>query len=272
MTDTNSAIDAMKTRTWPFFLLTLGFTLIVQSPAVLVRYGVLHGEVNDFMGLVALGALGPMIVGLLLSRGQRGGARAVMRSLLAWQVAPYWYPVALFGLAGVYIVGRGTYGLFVSTDLPWLYPPSKPEYVIAMFMFPIVEEIGWRGYALPRLQLRYGALTASLLLGIGWALWHTMMFLVSSSSPLVFLVGCVNIVVGSFTFTWLYNRTQGSLLLALLLHMGAHIHNPSHAVPDITPLLVQTVALAVVMAVLVVVDRRAWSQPLPALPGERPAL
>ena len=47
MTDTNSAIDAMKTRTWPFFLLTLGFTLIVQSPAVLVRYGVLHGEVND---------------------------------------------------------------------------------------------------------------------------------------------------------------------------------------------------------------------------------
>ena len=103
MIDTNAAIDAMKTRTWPFFLLTLGFTLIVQSPAVLVRYGVLHGEVNDFMGLVALGALGPMIVGLLLSRSQRGGARAVMRSLLAWRVAPYWYPVAIFGLAGVYL-------------------------------------------------------------------------------------------------------------------------------------------------------------------------
>ncbi len=57
-----------------------------------------------------------------------------------------------------------------------------------MFMFPIVEEIGWRGYALPRLPLRYGAHTASLLLGIGWALWHTMMFGVEQL-PLVFSLG-----------------------------------------------------------------------------------
>ena len=269
MHEAPTTVDTAATRTAPFFALTLTFTLLVQSPAVLARYGVLPGDLHQYMGLVALGALGPMLMAIVLSRRPAGGIRALMRSLVAWRVPVPYYVIALFGLAAIYIVARALYGAVVPTQLPWLYPPNKPEYVIAMFMFPLVEEIGWRGYALPRLQLRYGAFAASALLGVAWALWHTMMFLSASDSPLVFVVGCLNVLVGSFAFTWLYNRTKGSLLLAVLLHMGAHLHNPSHAVPDITPLALQTAGLAVVVVALMLFDPAAWRPPFPALPAER---
>ena len=256
-----------RTKTAPFFVLSLGWTLTLQLPAVLARYGVIDHEVETLMPLVALGALGPAIFALVLARRQPGGARAVLSGLLRWRVSFVWYLVALLGLPIVYLAARAVYAPFADEGMAWLYPPDQPQYVIALFLFPIVEEIGWRGYALPRLQARYGAARASLYLGFLWAAWHTMMFLVTSDSSLIFAVCAANIVVGSFAFTWVHNRTRGSLLLAVLLHMGAHLNNPGRALPDLTPFVLQTVALVVVLAALFIADTRAWRPPYPKVPG-----
>jgi membrane protease YdiL (CAAX protease family) len=82
------------------------------------------------------------------------------------------------------------------------------------------EELGWRGYALPRLEAHRKALNTSILLGIAWALWHLPLWL-SKGYPLtegsVAWAG-LGIVADSILFTWVYNNTRGSLLLALLFH------------------------------------------------------
>jgi membrane protease YdiL (CAAX protease family) len=82
------------------------------------------------------------------------------------------------------------------------------------------EEVGWRGYALPALQVRYGALLASLILGVLWGLWHLPVFFNpdTSYSRLPFLLFLVFIVPVAVLMTWLFNSTGGSVLMAMLFH------------------------------------------------------
>ena len=84
----------------------------------------------------------------------------------------------------------------------------------------------------------------------------------SDASCRQFALLTTNVLAGSVVFGWFYNRTRGSLLLAILLHLGAHLNNPAHVVPArVTPFAVYTVAIAVFAVAVVVADRRAWGQP-----------
>jgi membrane protease YdiL (CAAX protease family) len=85
---------------------------------------------------------------------------------------------------------------------------------------PLGEETGWRGFALPRLQQRYGALAASLVLGVDWALWHLPNYFIPAMNT---WTGNLWIYLGiavalSVIHTWVYNGTGSSLLLVTLLH------------------------------------------------------
>jgi membrane protease YdiL (CAAX protease family) len=160
----------------------------------------------------------------------------------------------VFGVAVLALVG-GDGG-------PWLILPRAAQHVAAMLIVPLAEEPAWRGYALPRLQARFGALRASLVLGVGWAAWHALMFVLQGMTPEIFVVAVVNIVAGSFVFSWLYNRTSGSVLVAVLAHAGAHVDNPARALPgDPTPFIGFTAALCVAAVALVLCDRKAWPGP-----------
>ena len=109
------------------------------------------------------------------------------------------------------------------------------------------------------MQRRFGALAASLYLGVAWALWHTMMFVLQGATIGTFLLMCANILAGSVVFGWLYNRTHGSLLIALIAHLGSHLNNPTHALPgQVTPFVVYTIAIALLAVLLVGVDRNLW--------------
>ena len=245
-----------------FFAVTLGFTWALQLPAALAKLGVIPGPVETYMPLVALGAFGPLLGAVLAARreGGRAAVRALFRPDGVRRVGAGWYVVALFGFGAVYVLGTVAYRAVGGADPgQWLYPPENGAHLAAMFLFPLAEEPGWRGFALPRLQARVGALRASLLVGVGWAVWHTMMFLTQGVTPLLFAAFCVNIVAGSVVFTWFYNRTRGSLVLAFALHVGAHLNNPGHSVPGhVAPFVVYTLALCVVAAALVAFDRQAW--------------
>jgi hypothetical protein len=100
--------------------------------------------------------------------------------------------------------------------------------VVLTLLNGIGEELGWRGFMLPRTQSRYNALVSSLIVGFLWGLWHAPIYLIEGTAQSIlrtqvgFLTGLLlftgSTIVISVTFTWLFNNTRGSVLIAAILH------------------------------------------------------
>lgn len=249
-------------RALPFFVMTLAFTWLLQLPALLAMYGVLEGGAERFLLPGMLGGFGPLCVALLLSsRAANGpGIRELLRPLSIWRVGVHWYVIAFGIFTAIAVLGTAGYRLFnPGAEVRWLHLPESPAHIVAMLLMPIVEEPGWRGFALPRLQARYRPLKASLILGVVWAAWHAVMWPLQGVTPEVFAIGFVNVVAGSVLFSWIYNRTNGSLLLALVAHAGVHWNNPFRALPgEVLPIVTYTTAMVVTAALIVLIDKKAW--------------
>src|SRR6185369_10942642 len=111
------------------------------------------------MVLAPIAVFSPTLAAMLVSRVEAQGIGAVFRPLRDWRVGPAWYLIAfvLFPLA--FTVGVAVYKLAGGHgDVEFFYPPRTPDRILALFMLPLGEEIGWRGFALPRLQRRFGPL------------------------------------------------------------------------------------------------------------------
>src|ERR687890_2816407 len=162
-----------------FFVLTYAITWAIESPLVF-----LTDSVSDTQGLVIviLASNVPSAVAIVLTAVVlgRGALRMLLGRLLIWRVNPIWYlvvflgPVALVGgVVGLNALMRGP---ALSLGMPLL----GAAIFFGFSIFPgsaLGEEIGWRGYVLPRLQSRMSALSASLILAPIWALWHLPLFL-----------------------------------------------------------------------------------------------
>ena len=247
-----------------FFVIALGGTWLLQLPAVLAHRGILPGTVSFYMLPAALGGFSPLVAAVLAARRETGrhGIPQLIRSLRPARLSPLWYLGAVLAFGAIHLAGVAGYRLFGAADrVRWLYLPATAQHVVGMVLVPLAEEPGWRGYALPRLQARFGPVRASLLLGVLWAAWHTMMFLFPGPSVFTFAIAMLNIIAGSIVFSWFYNRTDGSLLIAILAHVGAHLNNPGHApLGNEAPLVVYTIAICLVGCALLVLDPTAWQK------------
>lgn len=261
-----SAASSPPTDTRRFFVIALSLCGVSLLLPCLARFGVLPGPPAGYMMLAPLAVFSPTIAGLLASRRESGraGMRALLRGLKDWQVHPVWFLLALVLPGLIYTAARAAYALIPGNagDAPWLGLPVNAQQVAGMILVPIGEEIGWRGYALPRLQRRHGSLRASLILGGLWSLWHIPMLIASGMALAPALLMLVSFLPGSLFFTWFYNRTGRSTLLAVLLHVGAHLDSPAHIVPETTTsLLLYTLGYFTVAAGLLLLDRRAFVDP-----------
>jgi hypothetical protein len=174
-----------------------------------------------------LGVLGPLVAAVVLTA--REGGRARLRSLLGrivrWRVAPVWYGVVLLGPVLLYLA---TLALEVALGgqppsfgaLAGALPTVLVYAALMVVLVSLGEEVGWRGYALPALQARHGALLASVVLGTMWALWHLPLFFNPDMfySNMPFVVQLAIQVPMAILFTWVFNSTGGSVLMAILLH------------------------------------------------------
>jgi uncharacterized protein len=126
--------------------------------------------------------------------------------------------------------------------------------VAVVFTLPnaLGEELGWRGFALPRLQAKYGPIVSSLVLGLFWEFWHIPAWMAWQEGDtywwLLFLM-VVNTVPTTILFTWIYNRSRGSLLQVCLYH--ASITNTGYFLPKI-PSSTETVLLRIFALILVI--------------------
>jgi membrane protease YdiL (CAAX protease family) len=180
------------------------------------------------MPLLILGTFAPSLVALGITTRDEGipGTQALLRRLLDSRVAARWYVFAIGYMAAIKLAVAVVYRLGIGS-----WPPfgNEPWYTIVaaiVISTPVQagEEIGWRGYALPRLAARFGLARASLVLGLLWAWWHLPLFFVpglgnhGQSFP-VFVAGGIAL---SVAMAWLYANTHGSLLLAMLMHSAVN--------------------------------------------------
>ena len=223
-----------------FFALTLALTWALWIPAVQVK---LAGGETAFGPDSAVGGLArwaPGIVATLLALllGGKEGLRQLFRPLRLWRVHVGWYAFALFFNVAVFFAARLVDGVLgrsyeVVSPLVAVYGAQAAMMVpfIILFALPgsFAEELGWRGFAQPRLQERRGALVASLIIGLVWGLWHipTMIYFgeLGASDYPGWLWPVLNMLPTAVLYGWLYNNTRGSLLLVTLFHVGQQLAN-----------------------------------------------
>src|SRR6266508_6178572 len=211
-----------------FFLLAYALSWPYMIVDALGSHGLLPFRLPMLLWIP--GGYGPTFAALIVTGTLDGktGMRALLGRLLLWRVVWPWYAVALFGAVIMSFITMLLYALFTGTPLA-LPVVSGQLMLMAPLLFLVGglvngEEIGWRGFALPRLLAKHSALTAILILGVLWALFHLPLFFTrgdsfASTSPLSLLVRFIG---GAILFTWLYNNTRGSLLLAYLMHAASN--------------------------------------------------
>jgi membrane protease YdiL (CAAX protease family) len=224
-----------------FFSVTFAVTWAFWTTAGRLAAGDPAGPAVQAAAAVFLlaGTFAPALVALALT--EREGGRAATATLLwgiaKWRVGVRWFVFAVAFMPAIKLAVAVAYRLANG-----VWPRFGPEawYVMAAAIaistwVQAGEEIGWRGYALPRLSARFGLARASVILGVLWASWHLPLFLApaTNTSGQSFPVYVMQVTALSVAAAWLYWRTQGSLLLVMLLH--ASINNTKDIVPSAVP-------------------------------------
>jgi uncharacterized protein len=170
--------------------------------------------------------VGPFLAALLVLAVTEGksGVMGLLRRMVRWRVGIQWYAVALL-LPIVVILAAAALNVFLlgaqrTSSVADLGGWSS---FLLLFLLSLLipgfagtwEEPGFRGYALPRLQFRYSALIASLILGVLWAFWH-LPFVVTGEH--IWIDATLFIIEWSIVYTWLFNNAKGSVLIVMLFH------------------------------------------------------
>ena len=222
-----------------FFLLTYLVSWICFGGAAVVS----RGDASPFQALVGrgglllfLGVVAPSLVALGLTARVEGraGVLALLRRTVRGPAQARWYAFAVGYTAAIKLSVALLHRLITGA-----WPPfgETPWYVMLgaiAISTPVQagEEIGWRGYALPRLSRQLGLAPASVVLGVVWAVWHLPLFFIPASDTFgqSFPLYLLQVVALSVALAWLYWRTDGSLLLVMLMH--AAVNNTKDIVPS----------------------------------------
>ncbi len=235
---------------------------------------------------------GPSVAGILLTGlvDGRAGFRNLLHGMTRWRVGARWYAVALLTAPLFYTAVLFALSLTSPEFLPGILTTSdKASLLLFGIAYGLIgggllEELGWTGFAVPRLRLRYGVLVTGLIVGVLWGALHfSVIFWLSRSTigglplALFLTVRGFDLLVGGLPafrvlMVWVYDRT-GSLLVAMLMHASLSasmlILGPPaiSGVPFLTYCLVSSVAMWVVVAAVAVVNR--WQLSRQPLSGPR---
>jgi membrane protease YdiL (CAAX protease family) len=183
--------------------------------------------VLDIGGLVGEGIFpfGPTLAAILITGLTLGrtGMKALFSRLVRWRVEGRWYAVAFLLPVGL-AAAAASLNVLLGASGPTAGELAGILTLPFVYVFRLVvggalgEELGWRGFALPRMQAKRSALTASLMLGGIWASWHLPFYLSGAQTLAEFAPTFVVTFIATILITWLFNNTNGSVLLITLFH------------------------------------------------------
>jgi uncharacterized protein len=214
-----------------YFFLAYAFSWIVSLPYMLSAWGALPGDYTLVYALKQW--VGPALAGIIMTGviGGRAGVRDLQQRCKQWRAGWQWYLFILLGVPALLLLGimllPGAPANFQGLPAHFLVN-YVVTFVLVFFGVGLPEEIGWRGFALPRMQPRYGPLRGTLLLGVLWTFWHLLYFFgpghgggpgTNAVDLLInFSIFFLMVISLSILFTWTYNRTRGSVFMVGLLH------------------------------------------------------
>jgi len=229
----------------------------------------------------------PSLLGIALTALVSGktGLKELFGRLRRVRAPLIWYAVVLLLIPALLLAAAGIPALVGLATVTFAFSGVA---VVSAVGSALLEELGWRGFALPRMQARRPAFTASLLLGVLWGVWHLPLRIaqgvpLTAAGLVLFLFTVLLLTAWTVLFTWVYNNTNGSLFLMVVLHAviditGATIQ-PGNWIGSALLLILTwaTVALVVIMAGPARLSRSSGPAPGPSRrrdhrqTGQRPA-
>jgi uncharacterized protein len=240
-----------------YFIITYAITWGIGLVAILFpeQFKRIFGELNYFNPVAIIAIAAPTISATILAWAWEGrpGLKALYARFTQWRFGIQWYAFILIGIPFL-----GWLSTLVMSAAP-VFVITSPLMAVSVFLNllytgPLGEELGWRGYALPRLLKQSSPLVASLILGFFWGVWHLPSFFISSTvqsglSLPMFLVFSLCI---STLMTWIFQHTGGSVLAAVLFHYTINI---SFSIIG-APMLAFGAVLMVLAVLVVLLDKK----------------
>ncbi|MFC2041884.1 CPBP family intramembrane glutamic endopeptidase [Chloroflexota bacterium] len=241
-----------------FFVLTFLISLCVMVLLMLTGIG--------WLGLLA--ASGSSIAALITA-ALTGNLKWLLSGFLRWRCNPLWYGLAIFIPGVTALIAIGLSGVFgTQFQIQWTvgWAMLIPTFLITTVQAGLGEEIGWRGFATPKLMEKRSALTSSLIVGVVWASWHIPLYFVPGTLqnvlvqtigfPLTLVVYSLNIIAFAIVWSWIYEVSNRNLWLPILIHGATNSFATFFAISNlevygIAPIMISAL-LWIILAVAVV--------------------
>ncbi len=211
-----------------FFVLACGITWSLDLPLALAWWRNLTPPAYA-MPMVGFGAWGPALAALVVAARRR----ELRGAFGPWRTNPLWIVFGLFVPLAVQLPATLIEVALGGHPAHWFYPPVRPEHFAALAVFPFGEELGWRGFAYPRLERIHGPVVGSLILGSVWGLWHLGMLFapdpLRALPAVTLLIYMAVLALWSVVMAWVLERGGRSVAIAIAIHAGAHLDNVSRA-------------------------------------------
>lgn len=276
-----SSIDKVRVIGW--ILLLFAFTVLGALPFIIGGLN-FHGLSSTtrlspmaYTGL-ALIAFSPALTAILVTGSFSGrvGVRSLLRQVRTWRIGIAWYGVALIGpmilalfanILPIFLSGMPPQHRLVFSPIPGFGAGNLFFMIFGMPIGALGEELGWRGFAQLNWQKRYGALAASIFVGIIWSTWHIWYVITPDGFSNVTITDAlatyIRLISTSIIYAWMYNSTKGSLFLVTIAHAGHNIavtliRSPGRF-PDTNHLMLALSYFAAAVAVVLMTDTRTLS-------------
>ena len=235
MVSSDPIITKIRQDPWLFFIFTYIWTWGFWIPVVLLGENIFT---FPYFLLFGLGGMGPSISAIFLTYFKEDRevwhdywkrVIDIKRISIVWMAVALFFPAFTSGLAMITGILINRIFPTFETALEFFSDPITFLFYLLFTLIygPLPEELGWRGYALDRLQKKWNAFNSSIILGLLWVLWHwPMFFMVGTYQSEEIIIGsvrfwlafCAGIIATTILMTWIYNNTKRSTLSAVLSH------------------------------------------------------